>query len=154
MSEQFVIRHQDGDITRPVKSGKIRFTRAEGTWRVGLELTSFTEENLEEDDDPIVLHLMDYPVGAADPRGEESLEIRVPEGFAADEGRYWTNLYFGEHFQPDDNRIRLTRLSDDEYLVEWTCTGEDVDYYDRRAKDNAITARGRARVVDHIQYPW
>jgi hypothetical protein len=154
MNEQFVIRHPNGDITRPVRSGKIRFSPAEGIWRVGLELKSFTDFNPEDDDDPILLHLMDYPVGPNDPRRLKSLEIHVPEGFAADTGTYWTNLYFGEHFQPDDNRIRITRLAEGEYLVEWNCTGEDVDYYDRRAKNNAITARGRARVVDDIHYPW
>jgi hypothetical protein len=161
MKEQFVIKHQDGDIIREVKSARIRFTLEDGTWKVGLELKTFRDydpddegEGWEGDDDPIILHLMDFPVGPQDPRAKGHFEIAVPKGFDAEEGRYWANLYFGEHFQPDNSRIRVTRLPDDAYLVEWACTGEDVDYYDKRAKDNKIIVTARARVVDRIPYPW
>jgi hypothetical protein len=161
MKEQFVIQHQGGDIVRAVRSGSIRFAREDGTWKVGLELKTFRDydpegegDGWEGDDDPIILHLMDYPVGEQDPRAKGQFEITVPEGFDPEEGRYWTNLYFGEHFQPDNSHIRVTRLADDAYLVEWACTGEDVDYYDSRAKDNEIAVTATARVVDRIRYPW
>jgi hypothetical protein len=67
---------------------------------------------------------------------------------------HWTNLYFGEHFETNANRIRIRNLGDDRYFVEWQCTSDDVDYYDSRARDNEIVVRGTARVVDSIQYPW
>src|SRR5262249_4986951 len=119
MKEQFVIKHQDGDIVREVRSGSIRFRCDNGTWKVGLELKTCADYDPEgeepgwDDDDPIIIHLLDYPVGEQDPRAEGQVEIKVPRGFDPEQSRYWTNLYFGEHFQPDNNLIRITKLPDD-----------------------------------------
>lgn len=159
MDTFFKIKHQDRDIVKPVKVGKIRFSFLDGTWRVGLELRTFDEFCMDEpenwnEDDYITVHLQDYPVGNQDPRQTEHLEIRVPKGFDAEQGAHWTNLYFGEHFETNANIIKLTRDQEGSYLVNWTCTSDDVDYYDSRAKDNAIEISGKAHVVDQIQYPW
>ena len=76
MKEQFVIKHQDGDIVREVRSGSIRFRCDDGTWKVGLELKTCADYDPEgeepgwDDDDPIIIHLLDYPVGEQDPRAE------------------------------------------------------------------------------------
>jgi len=159
MESSFIIKHQDRDIVKPVKSAKIRFRFLDGTWRVGLELRTFDEfdfdnpENWNEDD-YITIHLQDYPIGTRDPRQSEHVEIRVPKGYDLEEGVHWTNLYFGEHFETNANLIKLTRDLDGSYLVNWTCTSDDVDYYDSHAKDNAIEIRGKAVVVEQIQYPW
>jgi hypothetical protein len=165
MDEQLVIRHQDGDIVRKVKPGKILFTQQGGTWRVGLEVTAYQEyvyeggefdelKWFESENGDCRIHLIDYPVGEDDPRSKAELEIRVPRGEDPDSGRIYTNLYFGEHFQPNDNVIKVRKLADGEYLVDWTCSSKDVDYYDHRAKDSGVTVRCRASVVDRILYPW
>jgi hypothetical protein len=159
MEEVFRIKHQDRDIIKEVQSGKIRFHFADGAWHVGLEMRTFEDFNLDDpadwnEEDYITIHLQDYPVGEKDPRTEKQFEINVPKGFDAALGAHWTNLYFGEHFETNNNSIRIGKLSDDRYFVEWQCTSADVDYYDSRARDNAIVVRGTARVVDSIQYPW
>ena len=59
----------------------------------------------------------------------------------------YTNLYYGEHFQTDDNRITLRRLPDEQYDVAWTCKSDDIDYYDARARDNPIAIHCTARVM-------
>jgi hypothetical protein len=158
MEGRFVIRHQDGDIVRPMRAGKVLFREDEGTWTVGLELKSFVDlMELQtasgEVQEPMILHLIDYPVGPQDPREKEVLEIYVPEGFDTEAMQNWVNFYYGEHFQTDDNRIRLARLSEGTYSVEWTCRAEDVDRYDAGAQDNLISVSGTVRVTDDIQYP-
>jgi hypothetical protein len=159
MDNSFIIKHQDRDIVKPVKAGKIRFSLADGTWRVGLELRSFDDFNMDDaenwnEEDYITIHLQDYPIGNQDPRQAKHLEIRVPKGYDPEKDAHWTNLYFGEHFETNANIIKLTRAADGSYQVNWTCSSDDVDYYDSRAKDNAIEINGRAEVVDQIQYPW
>ena len=154
-----MIAWTDRDIVKPVKSGKIRFSFVDGTWRVGLELRTFDELNFDDpenwnEDDYMTIHLQDYPIGNQDPRQAGSVEIRVPKGYDPEEGVHWTNLYFGEHFETNGNLIKLKRAQDGSYLVNWTCTSDDVDYYEHRAKDNAIEISGKAEVVDQIQYPW
>jgi hypothetical protein len=157
MENQILIRHQDGDIRREVRAAEILFRQEAGTWKVGLEIRTFEDLDLEEaveDEDLIVVHLMDYPVGTEDPRRKERLEISIPEGFYTDTMARYTNLYLGEHFETDANRIAITRRSDTEYDVEWTCKSDDIDYYDVRAKENPIRICCSARVVDRITYPW
>jgi hypothetical protein len=148
MDQQFIIRHQDGDITREVSAARILFGQKDGVWTVGLEI----ETEMTDEEGWPRLHLKDFPVGREDPRTSNQVEIRVPKGF--DAGTQHTNLYFFDHCEPNDNVIKLSKLAGDEYLVEWTCTASDVDYYDARAQDNRIVVRCRATLVARIDYPW
>ena len=148
MEQQFIIHHQDGNITRKVNAACVLFKQEGGVWKIGLEVET---EETDEDGWP-QLHLMDFPVGAEDPRPRSQLEVRVPRGF--DGQTRYTNLYFFDHGETNHNVIKLSKLPGDEYLLEWVCTGEDVNYYDERAQGNRITVRCKARVVDDIVYPW
>ena len=92
MEELFTIKHQDRNVIKEVKSGKIRFHRTDGVWHVGLEMRTFGDFSLDDssewnEEDYITIHLQDYPVGEEDPRTKEELEFTVPCGFDVTEGR-------------------------------------------------------------------
>src|SRR5215510_14729341 len=85
MEDHFTIKHQDRDIIKQVKSGKIRFHFANGAWHVGLELRTLGDFNMDDpatwnEEDYILIHLQDYPVGEEDPRTNKEFEITVPRG--------------------------------------------------------------------------
>src|SRR5207244_13414583 len=108
MENQILIRHQEGDIRRDVRSAELLFRREADTWR--LDLASRTFEAADPNDAAeaaglIQIHLVDYPLGTEDPREKDHLDLSIPEGFDSDTMSVYTNLYLGEHFPTDENQI-------------------------------------------------
>lgn len=62
----------------------------------------------------------------------------IPESWSDEKGDHVSCIYYGEHNDIDRNVVRFLEQQGDKYLVRWTGTTTDVNYYDGSKPDAKV----------------
>ncbi|MCR9142477.1 MAG: hypothetical protein NXI24_09515 [bacterium] len=71
-------------------------------------------------------------------RGRIRLNLKDSENY---------RMYMAAHDSLFNNRIGLEIIAPDRVWIDWSCSSEDINYYDDRAADNDISIRCVAELI-------
>ena len=142
------IFHQDGHLEFDVAGGEILVFRRRAEDILMLSIHAGTQRRGEIDFSPPLLRLGNVPIAASRVADIVSPDLHLPEPCDA-AGRQLVNLYYDAHFMPVDSRIAIRRRGKVLH-VAWTCTCEDINYYNAEARPNDVRAEA---ILTEVGFP-
>jgi len=128
-AQLFTIHHQDGDLVYEVEHA--RFNLSDGLLSLSVDA---------QRDDPgqfaLLLSLLEVEIDG-EPTVGQTWSVRD----FGNESAPYARVYFGFHAQEIEFEATIVAINQERMVVCFCVITEDMDYYDERAKRNAITGR-------------
>jgi len=138
MAGHIRIHHQDGTVEYNVTSAKYGFLGD----KLFLEIEGepAREHRFAKHFPLCGVELNQLPVGGSEISACFDREFVIPMSQVEEEPFRYTNFYLGTHYDLDENHIRFLKEKKT-VVLEWQGVAPDVNYYDQRAKPNAVEIR-------------
>jgi len=138
MSGYIRIHHQDGLLEYSVTSAKYGFV--DDRLFLEIEGSVASEHPFAEHAPDCKVELDQLAVGCTKITGCLGREFVIPTSQVEEPPYRLTNIYLTDHQDVDENHLRFFK-DQKATMIEWRGVAPDINYYDHRAKPNAVEIR-------------